>query len=176
MTNPFISIASDIKLIGIDLDGVLSDGNIYMDSNGKQFKKFNSKDGIGIKLLQNYGFKIALISGSINNVINERAISLDIDIVLKGVENKLYAIHQVQKKLDIKANETIFLGDDINDLLVLPSVRMFLSPSNAHIACLKKADWVGKCRGGEGFIREFTDLFLSGLNIDPFQPFETSNK
>ena len=63
-SNPFISVASEIKLIAIDVDGVLTDGSIYIDDHGNQIKRFDSKDGIGIRLLQNYGFEIALISGS----------------------------------------------------------------------------------------------------------------
>jgi len=175
MTNPFRGIAKEIKLVAMDFDGVLSDGGIYIDCKGNQMKKFDVKDGMGIKLLQKNGLHIALISGSTSNIINERANSLKIDIVFKGVENKLYAIGKVQKKLNIKSEQTLFLGDDINDLLVLPAVKMFLAPANAHPACIKNAEWVGKSKGGEGFIREFTDLFLLALNINPLLPFATSN-
>tara|TARA_B100001250_G_C19791902_1_gene786927 strand:+ start:1527 stop:2057 length:531 start_codon:yes stop_codon:yes gene_type:complete len=175
MTNPFLSITSDIKLIAMDFDGVLTDGSIYIDSNGNQLKKFNVKDGMGIKLLQKYGFIIALISGSKDDVINHRANSLNIELVFKGIENKLSTINQIQKELDIRPSQTIFLGDDINDLLVLPSVKMFLSPSDAHSACLGNAHWIGRCKGGEGFIREFSDLFIGALNINPDLPFASAN-
>tara|TARA_Y100001968_G_C19420116_1_gene751300 strand:- start:1600 stop:2130 length:531 start_codon:yes stop_codon:yes gene_type:complete len=176
MTNPFLSIAVDVKLIVMDFDGVLTDGSIYLDSNGNHLKKFNVKDGMGIKLLQKYGFIIALITGSKDNVINYRANSLNIKLVFKGIEDKLIIINQIQQELDIKPNQTIFLGDDINDLLVLPSVKMFLSPSNAHAACLEKAHWIGRCKGGEGFIREVADLFVFALNINPNLPFASSNE
>jgi len=175
MSNPFSSIAANIRLIAMDFDGVLTDGNIYIDSNGNQTKKFDVKDGMGIKMLQKHGLNIALISGSTNNVINQRANSLNIKLLLKGIENKLTAINQIQNKLDIKSDQTIFLGDDINDLLVLPTVKMFLSPSNAHKSCLRNAHWVGKCKGGEGFVREFSDLFLTALKINTCLPFATSN-
>ncbi|WP_269606511.1 KdsC family phosphatase [Prochlorococcus marinus] len=175
MTNPFMGIVSDIKLIAMDFDGVLSDGGIYIDSKGNEMKRFDVKDGMGIKLLQANGFHIALISGSKSNTIHERANSLKIDIVLKGVENKLFAINKVQKELNIIPQQTIFLGDDVNDLLVLPAVKMFLTPANAHPACIKNAYWTGSLKGGEGFIREFTDLFLLALNINPLLPFETCN-
>ncbi len=176
MTNPFFSIAADVKLIVMDFDGVFTDGSIYLDSNGNNLKKFNVKDGMGIKLLQNYGFIIALITGSKDNIINYRADSLDIKLVFKGINDKLIIINQVQKELGIQPSQTIFLGDDINDLLVLPSVRMFLSPSNAHSACLERAHWIGKSKGGEGFIREVADLFICALNINPNLPFASSNE
>ena len=173
--NPFESVSSEIKLIAIDVDGVLTDGSIYVDDLGNQIKRFDSKDGIGIKLLQNYGFEIALISGSKSNSIKERGLSLNINSVMIGVTDKHIAINEIQKKLNIKASQTIFLGDDINDLTVLPAVRMFLSPKNAHPACLGKANWIGKCKGGEGFFREFTDLFLFSLNINPYLEFKSSS-
>ncbi len=174
-SNPFESVSSEIKLIAIDVDGVLTDGSIYLDDHGNQTKKFNSRDGMGIRLLQKYGFEIALISGSKSNSIKARGISLNINFIMTGVENKHVAINKIQKILNINPSQTIFLGDDINDLTVLPAVRMFLSPKNAHPACLGKANWIGKCEGGEGFFREFTDLFLFSLNINPYLEFESSS-
>ena len=173
-SNPFESISKDIKLIATDIDGVLTDGSIYFDDLGNQMKRFDSKDGIGIRLLQHYGFEIALISGSKSNSIKKRGFSLDIQSVMLGVMNKNIALNKIQTKLRIKASQTIFLGDDINDLTVLPSVKMFLSPKNAHPACLEKANWIGNCKGGEGFFREFTDLFLFSLNINPYLEFKSS--
>ena len=173
--NPFYSISSDIKLIAMDVDGVLTDGSIYLDNLGNQIKKFNSKDGMGIRLLQKYGFEIALISGSKSNSTKARGISLDINYIMTGVEDKYIAIKKIQKILNINPSQTIFLGDDINDLTVIPTVRMFLSPANAHPACFKKASWIGTCKGGEGFLREFTDLFLLSLNIDPYLDFKSSS-
>ena len=175
MTNPFLNMASNIKLIALDFDGVLTDGSLYIDSKGNQLKKFDVKDGMGIKLLQNYGLHIALISGSKNNIISKRARSLNIKLVYKGIANKLITLKRIQKKLGIEPSQTIFLGDDINDLLVLTAVKMFVCPSDAHLACFEKAQWIGNSKGGEGFVREFTDLFLSALNKDIYLPFVTTN-
>ena len=80
----------------------------------------------------------------------------------------------MKELLQNQPSQTIFLGDDINDLTVIPAVRMFVSPANAHPACFKKASWIGTCKGGEGFLREFTDLFLLSLNIDPYKEFRNS--
>ena len=169
--NPFLSIAEEIRLIALDVDGVLTDGGIYFDDFGNQMKKFNSRDGMGIKLLQKNGLEIAFISGSKSNSINQRGNLLDIKYIFTGISDKLHTINKLQKKLAIHPSQTIFLGDDINDLLVMPAVRLFLSPSDAHLSCIKNADWIGISKGGEGFFREFTDLFLESLGIDPYKPF-----
>jgi 3-deoxy-D-manno-octulosonate 8-phosphate phosphatase (KDO 8-P phosphatase) len=166
-SNPFLNISSEIKLIAVDVDGVMTDGGIYIDNFGNQMKKFNSKDGVGIKLLQNYGLEIVFISGSNSSSINQRANALGIKYIFTGISNKLNTISKIQKQLGINPSQTIFLGDDINDLLVLPAVKMFLSPRDAHISCLEKAHWIGKFPGGAGFFREFADLFLDSLDMDP---------
>ena len=90
-SNPFKFISSDIKLIALDVDGVLTDGSIFFDDYGNQMKRFNSKDGIGVRLLQNYGLNIALISGSKSESIKRRGLSLDIKFIVLGAKDKLYA-------------------------------------------------------------------------------------
>ena len=165
--NPFLNISSEIKLIAVDVDGVMTDGGIYIDNFGNQMKKFNSRDGVGIKLLQKYGLEIVFISGSNSSSINHRANALGINYIFTDISNKLNAIRKIQKQLRINTSQTIFLGDDINDLLVLPAVNMFLSPCDAHVLCLENAHWIGKSQGGAGFFREFTDLFLDSLGMDP---------
>ena len=169
--NPFLGISDEIRLIAVDVDGVLTDGSIYFDDFGNQMKRFNSRDGMGIKLLQKHGLEIAFVSGSNSNSIHQRAYSLDVKYIFTGISDKLNEIIKIQKQLGINSSQTIFLGDDINDLLVLPAVRLFLSPCNAHLACLQKANWIGQSKGGEGFFREFTDLFLASLGVDPYKPF-----
>ncbi len=168
---PFLGISSEIKLIGVDVDGVLTDGGVYFDNFGNQMKKFNSRDGMGIKLLQQNRLEIAFISGSDSASINQRANSLGIKHILTGVTNKFKAISKLQEQIGITPSQTIFLGDDINDLIVLPVVKLFLAPCDAHQACLQNANWIGTCKGGEGFFREFTDLFLESLGQDPHKLF-----
>ena len=94
-------------------------------------------DGLGIKLLQKNDFKIAIISGSNSKIIDERAKALGIKIVKKGISCKQKILREIQYDLNIKVEETIFLGDDINDLTVLPNVSLFVVPCDAHIGCKK---------------------------------------
>ncbi len=81
----------------------------------------------------------------------------------------------IQDDLNIKVEETIFLGDDINDLTVLPNVSLFIVPSDAHIGCKRKASYISKSKGGKGFIREIVDHLIISKNLDPYLPFETKN-
>ena len=164
-----------IKLLAMDCDGVLTDGGILVDNQGKQLKKFNVKDGLGVKLLQKYDIKIALITGSNSEAIIKRAESLGIEIVRRGIKDKNDALMKIQDGLKIYKQETIFLGDDINDLMVLPSVSLFIVPCDAHHGCKIKADYVSQVNGGEGFVREVIDNLLISKNYNPYLPFKTRN-
>ena len=166
---------SKIKLICMDVDGVLTDGGIYLDHNGNQIIRFDVKDGLGIRLLQKYNYKIAFISGGDRSAINKRAEMLNIKIVKTKIKNKFTALKEIQKEHNITKNETVFLGDDINDLTVISLVNMFLTPSNAHKACIASAFWVGNNAGGHGFVREFTDKLLIARGINPLKAFNTIN-
>ena len=165
----------DIKLVVLDFDGVLTDGGIYLDDKSQGFRRFDVKDGLGIKLLHKNNFIIAIISGSNSQIIDERAKVLGINIVRKGISSKLETLKELQEDLNLKAEETIFLGDDINDLTVLPNTSLFMVPSDAHIGCKRKASYISKFMGGKGFIRDIVDNLLISKNFDPYLPFETKN-
>ena len=164
-----------IKLLVMDFDGVMTDGGIYLNENKDSFRRFDVKDGLGIKLLQKYLIHTAIISGSNSNIINSRCKSLGIEIVRVGISDKLAELKSIQKELNVLPLETLFLGDDINDLNVIDSVHSFIVPSNAHIACKKKASFIANSKGGNGFIREIIDLILFSKEIDPYIPFKTKN-
>tara|TARA_S200000501_G_C20784130_1_gene726371 strand:+ start:330 stop:857 length:528 start_codon:yes stop_codon:yes gene_type:complete len=164
-----------IKLVVLDFDGVITDGGIYLDCNSQGFRRFDVKDGLGIKLLQKNHFKVAIISGSNSDIIDHRAKALGIKIVRRGIACKLKALQDIQNDLNIKVEETIFLGDDINDLSVLPDVSLFIVPSDAHIGCKRKASYISKSLGGKGFIREIVDNLIISQNLDPYLPFATKN-
>ena len=127
-----------IKLVVLDFDGVFTDGGIYLDYKSQGFRRLDVKDGLGIKLLQNNDFIIAIISGSHSQIIDERANALGIKIVKKGIACKLKTLREIQDDLNIKVEETIYLGDDINDLTVLTNRSLFVVPSDAHIGCIRK--------------------------------------
>ena len=163
------------KLLIFDFDGVMSDGGIYINNQGDSFRKLDVKDGLGIKLLQSEGIKIAIISGSSSQTIDIRAKSLEINIIRTGIANKLMELKNIQKTLKIKKDETIYLGDDINDLCVKNDVSLFAVPSDAHDACKEKANFISQKLGGKGFIREMADNILISKGKNPFKPFLTRN-
>ena len=165
----------NIKLVVLDFDGVFTDGGIYVANNSQEFRRFDVKDGLGIKLLQKNDFIIAIISGSNSQIIDDRAKALGIKIVRKGISSKGETLKDIQYDLNIKVEETLFLGDDINDLTVLPNVSLFIVPSDAHKGCKKKASHICNSEGGKGFIREIADNLIISKQLDPFLPFETKN-
>ena len=164
-----------INLVAIDCDGVLTDGGIYLNKYGEEFRRFDVKDGIGVKLLQQLSISLAWISGSNSNIINKRARSLGVNIVKTGISNKLEELTSIQNSLNISKKQTLYLGDDINDLTVLPAVSLFFVPSDAHIACKSKASYISIYEGGRGFFREVADNLLRANGIDPYKAFETKN-
>ena len=171
----FFLLMKKIKLVIIDCDGVMTDGGIYLNKKGESFRRFDVKDGLGIKLLKSKDIDIACISGSNSSILEIRAKSLGIDIVKKGVSDKLTELKKIQRELNYGIDETIFLGDDINDLRVIEAVSIFAVPCDAHEACRKKANFIGKKEGGKGFIREIADHIFKAKGINPFEPFMTRN-
>ncbi len=149
-----------IKLVILDVDGVLTDGGLYIDSNGNLQKKFNVKDGLGMKLLQHYGIELAFISGGSSGATNIRAKQLNIKYCLTGVKNKLQAVSILQKKLNITPSETAFLGDDLNDLVIKKLVSILVVPSDGCKSIIDKADLILSKTGGNGAVREFSERLL----------------
>lgn len=169
------SSISKTRLLVMDFDGVMTDGGIYLNENGDSFRRFDVKDGLGIKLLQKNLIHIAIISGSNSKTIRSRGKALGIKIIRVGISDKLSELQSIQEKLNITPLETLFLGDDINDLTVLDSVNAFIVPANAHEACKEKASLIANSRGGFGFIREVVDQILFSKGINPYMPFKTKN-
>jgi len=149
-----------IKLIVFDVDGVLTDGSIWVDSSGYQIKKFNVKDGLGIKLLQAAGIKIVFMSGGKGGSTEQRAKDLSVDYCLVGIKNKLKALKDLQEKIGFNFSETLYLGDDLNDLPVKKYVSIFISPRNASNLVKKNSNAVLFNNGGEGAVRELSERIL----------------
>ncbi len=150
----------NIKLVISDVDGVLTDGGIYFSSSGEQIRKFNVKDGLGIKLLQDNGIEVALISGGKGNSIIERAKGLDITHYFTEIKNKQLSVKQLQEKLGISINETAFIGDDLNDINVKKNVSLLIAPSDATYEYKKNSNGLLNKEGGNAAFREFAEKLL----------------
>ena len=149
-----------IKLAVFDVDGVFTDGYLNYDSNGQQSKRFSVKDGIGIRFLQKANIEIAIITGGKSDVIEKRARDLNINYLFTNIKNKNDCIMRLQENLSFSVEETIFLGDDINDLTVRNRVNLLISTNDASKDLKKRSDAILLSNGGKGAVREFSERIL----------------
>ena len=151
---------SSIKLLVLDVDGVLTDGQVYIDSNGNETKRFNVKDGLGIKLLQEAGIKVALISGGKSDSTIHRAKKLNIKHFYFEVENKKKVLEDLKNILGLQNFEVLYIGDDLNDLAVKAQVGLFAVPRDAIKAVKDNSNLILSKEGGDGAVREISELIL----------------
>lgn len=150
----------DIKLVVTDIDGVWTDGGLYFDNQGNEFKKFNVRDGAATLLLRTLDIPICIITGKDTEIVKNRAKSLKIDYLYQGIDNKYSTIKELCKKLNIKMSEVAYIGDDFNDVKMLRAAGISASPSNASDYIKKEATWTLESKGGEGAFREFVEKIL----------------
>ncbi|MDC0835074.1 HAD family hydrolase [Leptolyngbya valderiana BDU 20041] len=150
-----------VELLALDVDGVLTDGGLYYSDSGEQMKKFNVKDGQGIKLAQKAGIEIAIISASGASATRHRAKTLGIAHVYVGIEDKLSTLQGLCETLNLDRDRVAYIGDDANDIPVLEWVGCPLTVADAMAANLKVAAYVTRKCGGEGAVREICDLLVA---------------
>jgi 3-deoxy-D-manno-octulosonate 8-phosphate phosphatase (KDO 8-P phosphatase) len=167
--NQIEKLAKNIRLLILDVDGVLTDNSVYLDDSGVESKKFNVSDGLGIRLLQESGVKVALISGRPSPATHYRALQLKIEHVYLGKSHKLEAYDELKRKLDVEDEEIAYLGDDLLDIPVLKKVGLPVCVQNAYPMVKRCAKLVTKSKGGEGAVREVVDLILSAKKKDPLE-------
>ena len=155
----------DIKLVVTDIDGVWTDGGLYFDNKGNEFKKFNVRDGAATLLLRTLKIPICIITGKNTEIVKNRAKSLKIDYLYQGIDNKYSKIKDLCDKLNIKMSEVAYIGDDFNDVKVLRAAGLSASPSNASDYIKKEATWTLESKGGEGAFREFVEKILQRFGV-----------
>ena len=151
---------AQIKLLILDVDGVMTDGRIIFDSNGIESKFFNVKDGHGIKMLQRSGIEIGIISGRESQVVANRAVELGINQVYQKSLDKLVPYRQMLEATGVTDQQVAFMGDDVIDIPLLKRVGFAAAPADAVAEVLPFAHFVAKNRGGWGAVRELADLIL----------------
>jgi 3-deoxy-D-glycero-D-galacto-nononate 9-phosphatase len=156
----------EIKLVLTDIDGVWTDGGMYYDNTGNEWKKFNTSDSAGVIFCKNMGIPIGIISGEDTQIVRRRAEKLNIDIVFLGVKDKLKVAHQLcqELKIDLK-NEVAYIGDDVNDIPLLQKVRISATPASAPEYVKPFARWNLKKNGGEGVFREFVEKIMDEYKL-----------
>lgn len=155
-----LAAAQKIKLLLLDVDGVLTDGRLYYGNSGEELKAFNIQDGLGIKLLQRGGIQVGIITGRRSTLLERRAEELTISPLIQGREDKWSALKEILQGMDIRPEEIAFMGDDLPDLAVINRVGLGVTPANANSAVANQAHWQTKKCGGDGAVREVAELIL----------------
>ena len=152
--------ARQIRLLALDVDGVLTDGCLYFTEDGQEIKTFDSQGGHGIKLLQKTGIVCAIITGRTSQLVERRARNLGITLLLQGREDKLVALKELSEQLSIPLEEMAYVGDDWPDLPAIRAAGLGVAVANAHREVRRYADFVSLATGGRGAVREVCDLIL----------------
>ena len=165
--------AARIRLLALDVDGVLSDGRLYFAEDGQEFKTFDTQDGHGIKMLQGAGIEVAIITGRTTQLVQRRAANLKISHLLQGREDKLVALRELTGELGIALDEVAYVGDDWPDLPAIIAAGLGVAVANAHPELRARADHVTTLTGGRGAVREVCDLLLNaqGRYEDALAPY-----
>ncbi len=153
-------LAKNIKLIIFDVDGVLTDGGLYFSDEGTQFKRFNSLDGLGIKLLKDNGVEPAIITARTSKTVEHRMHNLGVTHFYQGQDNKVLAFNDLMQKLTLDAAQIAYVGDDVIDLPVMTKVGLPIAVANAHDLVKQHASLVTQKNGGHGAVREVADFIL----------------
>jgi len=153
--------AQDIRLLILDVDGVLTDGGLYFSEQGESLKRFSVLDGQGIALLQQTGVQLAIITGRDSPALRQRLAALKIIHTAYGVHDKQAAAQQLLQTLHLNWAQTAVMGDDWPDLHLLQKAQLACAPANAHIENRALAHWVASSSGGHGAVRELCDLILT---------------
>lgn len=155
--------ASKIKLLVMDVDGVLSDGRIIYDANGVETKNFHVQDGFGIECIHKAGIKTAIITGRSSPIVDKRAKELKITHFVQGRPDKLEALQEILATMDITLAECAYIGDDWVDIKALQAVGLSVAVANANNEVIKRVDMVTTRAGGHGAVREICDIILKGI-------------
>ena len=160
MTKAITAKAKKIKLLILDVDGIMTDGSINIDDQGVELKKFNVHDGFAIVLFRKTGHKVALISARAAKAVEVRAKDLKIDRVYQAAHPKTAAYNELKKEFQLKDDEICFMGDDLPDLGVLKAAGLAVTVPNAAPEAKKLADYTTKHPGGHGAVREVVEIIL----------------
>jgi 3-deoxy-D-manno-octulosonate 8-phosphate phosphatase (KDO 8-P phosphatase) len=153
--------ARRVRLLCVDVDGVLTDAGMYYGANGEVLKKFNTRDGMGLARVREAGMAVALISGEDSAIVHARAAKLKIDDVFSGVSNKRATIDDLCARKNLQLEEVAFIGDDLNDLPALECVGLACAVADAAEPVLAVAHYVTRRRGGDGAVREVCEFLIA---------------
>jgi 3-deoxy-D-manno-octulosonate 8-phosphate phosphatase (KDO 8-P phosphatase) len=166
-------LAQQTRLIIFDIDGVLTDGSLFFDNHGEEYKAFNSKDGHGIRMLQECGLQAAVITGRKSTLVEHRMRDLGVEIIFQGYRDKRPAFADLLQQTGLDASAVAYMGDDVVDLPVMVQTGMAIAVADAHPLVLEQAHYVTQNPGGRGAAREAIEFILDaqGLLQDKLQSY-----
>ncbi len=157
--------ASRIRLLIFDVDGVLTDGSLFLGDDGQEYKAFNSRDGHGIKMLQKHGVTVAIITGRTSKVVEHRMANLGVTHVYQGKLEKLPAFEELIKEVGVSAEQTAYVGDDVVDLPVLRRVGLAIAVQDAHPMVVRHSHWQTPSAGGRGAARDVCEMLMEAHGV-----------
>lgn len=152
--------AKNIQALVLDVDGILSDGFVTLTNSGDEIKSFDIRDGLGMKLVQQAGLKVIIITGRQSQIVTKRMTDLGVDLIYQGREDKGTALQEACKRLSLTPKDCLYMGDDWPDLSAFSIAGMKVTVPNGHIEVRKRADFVTQAMGGRGAVREVCDILL----------------
>jgi len=163
-SQPILDKAKEIRLVIFDVDGVLTDGTLFLDEQGQEYKSFHTRDGQGIKMLLDSGVEVAIISGRESESVTRRMDGLGISHVYQGQENKVAAFEALCLQLTLTSHQVAHVGDDLPDLPLMRRAGLAIAVDDAHFAVKRYAHWCTTQPGGRGAAREVCDLIMQAQN------------
>ncbi|MBB3047109.1 3-deoxy-D-manno-octulosonate 8-phosphate phosphatase (KDO 8-P phosphatase) [Litorivivens lipolytica] len=152
--------AKAVRLLVTDVDGVLTDGSLYFGNSGEEIKAFSILDGLGIKLLRDTGIDTAIITGRVSDLVARRAKELKITTIYQGREDKLTALQELCRDLELPLSAIAYIGDDLPDLAAIRAAGLGITVANGHAYVAQHADWQTSAAGGKGAVREVCELIM----------------
>ena len=152
--------ARKIRLVIFDVDGVLTDGSLYLGDDGQEYKAFYSRDGLGMGMLQRSGVTLAIITGRTSEVVRIRMESLEIEHVYHGLHDKLKAYEELKEILHLNDEQIAYVGDDVLDLPIMRRVGLSVAVADAHTLAKRHSHWQTRVPGGRGAAREVCELVM----------------
>ncbi|OJF70544.1 3-deoxy-D-manno-octulosonate 8-phosphate phosphatase [Alteromonas sp. V450] len=166
LDDALFSKLENIKLLVCDVDGVFSDGRIYLGNDGEELKAFHTRDGYGVKALVKHGVSVAVITGRRSTIVENRMKSLNVEHIIQGEENKADALCNLLKHLNLTADHVATVGDDMPDTGMFQHATVKIAVHDAHPLVAQQANWITTLPGGFGAVREISDTILQAKNIE----------
>ncbi len=160
-----MNLARNIQLIIFDVDGVLTNGTLFFDNQGEEYKAFNSKDGHGLRMLLECGLQAAIITGRRSSLVEHRMRDLGIEMVFQGYRDKRPAFTELIEQTGLQPQQVAYMGDDVVDLPIMTQVGMAIAVNDAHPFVLQHADYVTEKAGGCGAAREAIEFVLQAQGL-----------